>query len=367
MRRIIGVIICVLLFIECLMVLPISVSAKVQIYNDGNNAVAYEVLKDNTIRLLSYRYMTKKDAGAITVKLPTSIKGKNVTVLGKGVFSAYKSKKYFGDFPKNSSYAIGAVKLPKKLKIIEQEACDSLRLIETIIIPESVTYIGKSAFSGCENLREIKIGKNVKYIGGWAFNNTAYSSDEKNWEEPHFGGALYLENYLLEFPVEVTDYKVKEETVLIADYAHDDCLHILTKLTFPKSIKYIPPHGILSDGDASFTKAFVICGYRDTAAEKYARENGATFKALNPAAPRISVKAGKKKFRVSWKKVKTAEGYQIKYTFKGKSKTAETKNTRKTIKKLKKGTYKVKVRAYKIKNGKRIYSSWSKVKTVIVK
>ena len=84
--------------------------------------------------------------------------------------------------------------------------------------------------------------------------------------------------------------------------------------------------------------------------------------------------AGKKKFTVQWKKDKKADGYQVQYStdkkFKKnvKSVNVSKKNTKATVKKLKKGkTYRVRVRSYKKINGKKYYSGWGKVKSVKVK
>ena len=84
--------------------------------------------------------------------------------------------------------------------------------------------------------------------------------------------------------------------------------------------------------------------------------------------------AGKKRFTVQWKKDKKADGYQVQYStdkkFKKnvKSVNVSKKNTKATVKKLKKGkTYRVRVRSYKKINGKKYYSGWGKVKSVKVK
>lgn len=86
------------------------------------------------------------------------------------------------------------------------------------------------------------------------------------------------------------------------------------------------------------------------------------------------VKGGKKKVTIRWKAVKGAEGYIVKigknrkvtkktktYTVKG------TKKLKKVIRKLKKGRYYVKVRAYKTYKGNTVYGKFSKVKKVRVK
>lgn len=82
------------------------------------------------------------------------------------------------------------------------------------------------------------------------------------------------------------------------------------------------------------------------------------------------LKAGKKKVTVKIKKA-SVSGYQIKYASNKNFKKAKTRNTRKTIYTIKslrskKKCY-VKVRAYKVVKGKKIYGSYSKVLKVTVK
>ena len=93
-------------------------------------------------------------------------------------------------------------------------------------------------------------------------------------------------------------------------------------------------------------------------------------KAIKKLAPKVTVKKSGKTLKVSYKKVKGAKGYQIKYVI-GKKKVVKTYKSAKAatrkIKKLKKGTYKVYVRAYKLKNSKKVYSSWSSVKKIKIK
>ena len=79
-----------------------------------------------------------------------------------------------------------------------------------------------------------------------------------------------------------------------------------------------------------------------------------------------------KKLKLTLKKVRDIDGYQIKYSTSKKftkktTKTIKVKGTTKTIKKLKKKTYYVKVRAYKKVNGKPYYSKWSTVKKVKIR
>ena len=87
------------------------------------------------------------------------------------------------------------------------------------------------------------------------------------------------------------------------------------------------------------------------------------------------VKSAKKAISVEWKKVGGVKGYQIQVAtdkkFKKNKKTVnikKQKTTKTTVKKLKaKKKYYVRVRTYKIVNGKKVYFSWSKVKSVKTK
>lgn len=75
------------------------------------------------------------------------------------------------------------------------------------------------------------------------------------------------------------------------------------------------------------------------------------------------IKAGKKKATLTFKKVKGAKGYRIKYSTSKKFKKAKVvtvKKNKATIRKLKKGKkYYFKVQAYKKVNGKKYYGKWS--------
>lgn len=102
-------------------------------------------------------------------------------------------------------------------------------------------------------------------------------------------------------------------------------------------------------------------------------KNTKTVKPKKTSIKKLS--KGKKKFTVTWAKVSGIKGYQIQYSsdkkFKKNNKSVtvtKQKTTKATVKKLKsKKKYYVRVRTYKTVNGKKIYSSWSKVKSVKTK
>lgn len=102
-------------------------------------------------------------------------------------------------------------------------------------------------------------------------------------------------------------------------------------------------------------------------------KNTETVKPKKTSIKKLS--KGKKKFTVTWEKVSGVKGYQIQYSSDKKLKknnksvtVTKQKKTKATVKKLKsKKKYYVRVRTYKTVNGKKIYSSWSKVKSVKTK
>ena len=112
-------------------------------------------------------------------------------------------------------------------------------------------------------------------------------------------------------------------------------------------------------------------------AGKYYGSYSKTFTAKTvPLKPTLTVKAGKKQLTASWKKLANITGYEVQYSTSKKftkkttktSKITKAKTTKKTIKSLKKGKkYYVRVRAYKTVNGKKVYSSYSTVKSVKIK
>ena len=77
------------------------------------------------------------------------------------------------------------------------------------------------------------------------------------------------------------------------------------------------------------------------------------------------VSAGKDRVNIiiNWKKALKAAGYEVclseRKNFSG-SKKYKTKKKKYTIKNLKNKTYYIRVRAYRIVDGKKIYGKWSK-------
>ena len=106
---------------------------------------------------------------------------------------------------------------------------------------------------------------------------------------------------------------------------------------------------------------------------------GEIISSTHKTTAKIVVKASKvtkatnvkgKKAKITVKKAASVTGYQIQYGTKKNfkcAKSVKTKATTKTVSKLAKKKYYVRVRTYKVVSGKTYYSSWSGAKTVTIK
>ena len=87
----------------------------------------------------------------------------------------------------------------------------------------------------------------------------------------------------------------------------------------------------------------------------------------------LKVKKAAKSFKATWKKIEGVDGYELQYSLKKDMKSAKKKKLSAgkkavTVSKLKSGKkYYVRLRAYKIVNGQKVYSEWGKTKKVTVK
>lgn len=124
------------------------------------------------------------------------------------------------------------------------------------------------------------------------------------------------------------------------------------------------------------TYYFKVRGYKvESDSTRYAGDYTAV-KSAKPVPSKqtaFKVKAGKRSFTASWKKVSGASGYTVYYSTKKtsgfKSKTVKgNSKVRYTVKSLKKGkTYYVKSRAYRTVNGKKVYGSYTSLVRVKAK
>lgn len=210
-----------------------------------------------------------------------------------------------------------------------------------ITIPNSVTNIGVGAFWQCANLASITITNSVTSIGNYAFydcktlKDIYYYGTQSEWNNISVGSNNeYFINATIHFSSAPTPTPAPAPTPT------------------PSPAPTPAPTQPIATPNATV--------------KAVAKPKSAKFKKVKPAKKAVSVE---------WKKVSGVKGYQIQVAtdkkFKKNKKTAtvkKQKTTKVTIKKLKaKKKYYVRIRTYKTVNGKKVYSSWSKVKTVKTK
>ena len=292
-----------------------------------------------------------------------------------GDYSIKQGIKVIADSAFNDCTSLTSITIPDSVTSIGDGALSSCTSLTSVTIPNSVTSIGDSAFSYCESLTSITIPNSVTSIGDYAF----YSCTS------------------------LTSVTVPNSVTGIGDHAFYNCTS-LTNITIPNigdaSLGFYYEN---ETADSAKNPNFTIKGYKGSTAEKYANENGFKFisldKPIQPTQPTTSTKptqsvnkpttnitptvptikitlktpkakfiSGKKQFKIKYTKVKNAVGFQVRYKIKGKWKI-KTFNTKKSatkvLKGLKKGKYKVQIRSFS--KGKKLYSNWTKVKTVKVK
>ena len=174
-------------------------------------------------------------------------------------------------------------------------------------IKEGTRVIADYAFFNCEELENITIPKTVTNIGVSAFAYSGYYCNESNWEN----NVLYIDDCLIKargdhwdeeyinlLPGVSGTYEIKQDTRVIADYAFGYC-EKLQSVTIPKSVTNIGQNSFVDcesmvkisvlNGGAVIgknafdcnSKDFVLFGYEDSTAQKFAEENNIVFLRLS--------------------------------------------------------------------------------------
>ena len=230
-------------------------------------------------------------------------------------------------------------------RIIASSAFDYCRSLTSVTIPDSVTSIGRYAFYCCTSLTNVTIPNSVTSIGFGAFYctnlaNVYYAGSQSEWNK-------------------ITISDENEDLTNATIHFSSIPTPTPTPTPTPSPTPTLSPEPSPAPTQPTTTTP-------TTSAKAVAKPKSAKFK---------KVKSAKKAISVKWKKVSGVKGYQVQVAtdkkFKKNKKTVnikKQKTTKTTVKKLKaKKKYYVRIRTYKIVNGKKVYSSWSKVKSVKTK
>ena len=235
-------------------------------------------------------------------------------------------------------------------RIIASSAFEYCRSLTSVTIPDSVTSIGRYAFYCCTSLTNVTIPNSVTSIGFGAFYctnlaNVYYAGSQSEWNK---------------ITISDENEDLTNATIHFSSISTPKPTPTPTPTSTPSPTPTPSPSATPTPTPTQPTTT------PTTSAKAVSKPKSAKFK---------KVKSAKKAISVEWKKVGGVKGYQIQVAtdkkFKKNKKTVnikKQKTTKTTVKKLKaKKKYYVRIRTYKIVNGKKVYSSWSKVKSVKTK
>lgn len=174
--------------------------------------------------------------------------------------------------------------LPQSLKYLKGNFifsnCEHLK---KVVIPNGVMEIGSSVFENCRELEDIIIPESIESIDIRAFSGCS------NLKKVYFNAinCKYINESIMYSPFSMSDLI---DTVIIGDDVEtiDGLMFIncknLKEITIPQNVVSIGNRafGYYYDGENDIAISdFTIKGYKNTAAEIYANENGFTFIALD--------------------------------------------------------------------------------------
>ena len=174
----------------------------------------------------------------------------SVTRIGEGAFG---------------STSLTSITIPDSVTSIGDYTFASCTSLTSITIPDSVTSIGEGAFRDCTNLTSITIPDSVASIEKRAFRDCTNLTSITIPDSVASIGESTFENC-----TSLTSITIPNSVTSIGDYTFRNCTS-LTSITIPDSVTSI--------GECAFMycENLTIYGYKNTAAEEYALNNGFEF------------------------------------------------------------------------------------------
>lgn len=291
-------------------------------------------------------------------------------------------------------HGLTSVSMPNGVISIKSFAFKDDSSLTGIKIPDTVDEIGEMAFFGCGSLTSMVIPNGIKKIG-----RQALGYDSVEVYDP------VLDAYTTSWDDKVSDYIIYGSKGSVAEsYAKENGFTFKENIGATESAKRTTKNTTIKLSKTSYTysgkakrptvkvltsdgKVIKASNYtvqysnnvkvgRATAIIKFKGKYSGKIKATYTIKPKTTaIKTVAKKSNgvmVTWKKQsKQVSGYQIEYAtdkkFTKDKKTVLVKGTSKTAKTItgmnKNKAYYIRIRTYKTVNGKKYYSSWSKVKS----
>ena len=207
----------------------------------------------------------------------------NLTISGNGAISDYVA----GENPFANSAPIKKVIIEEGITHIGNYAFSSCHDIQSIELPESLTGIGEYVFENCTSLTSIIIPDSVTSIGQYAFSGTAVKSvvipesvvtlDTNSL----FMGCKKLESVVLPQSVTAIYSNAFKECVMLKEVDIPDSVTAIQNDAFSGTTftsLFIPSGVTMINGNAlRGSKIDTIYGFKDSAAETFAKKNGLDF------------------------------------------------------------------------------------------
>ena len=227
----------------------------------------------------------------------------------------------------------------------------------------------------------IRFAANVQTGQGYAYLNNKWYDMGKASDARQITGSTYISNLRIKAytndTTQKTSYKLSNKTLGISKGSSAKLAINITPSSVKRKITWSSSDPKVATVDSKGKVKAKAYGKATIKAKFVAGSKTKTLSCKVTVGPssikNFKVKGAKKKITVTWKKNSAASGYEVYYSnkksgkFKALGTVKKNSTTKFTKKKLKQGTYYVKMRPYLLKNGKKLYGSYTAVKTVKVK
>lgn len=299
-----------------------------------------------------------------------------------------------GDFAFAGCTNLKTIKFNKTLRYIGQNAFSDTGL-ENLTLPDSVSTISNSSFANCKNLKTFTGGYFLETIGDNALNNCTSLTKVKldacinkiGTNALGFNGTTKNPNVkfvIIRSSITATNYVKTNSFEYKFDISKTFIEGLKDKTYTGKAITQSPKVNdisvkLIKGVDYTFTTTNnVKPGYAKvtiTGIGNYEGTNSETFfiKPVVAKVSKVKTSVKKQKLTVKWKKLSSISGYQINYAkkknFSGKKTVTASKSSSSKLinKKLAKGKYYIRVRAYKTVAGRKTYGPYSNIVSKTVK
>ena len=191
------------------------------------------------------------------------------------------------------------VNIPNGVKKVSKYAFYDNSYVEKVVIPASVSYIQEGAFYYCTNLKTVTVPDTVKGLGIAAFANCSKLENVKlgtgfptlnegafyrctslkSIEIPH--NVVNINTVAFEGCTNLSDVSLPYSKLSIGSYAFGST-YALKSVVIPDTVKSIATSAFYRASSYDKSKNLVIFGYKNSVAQKYAKDYFFNFKTLPP-------------------------------------------------------------------------------------